>query len=288
MVNPSYVFPNVSGIRQRGGLLERWAYASELGCEYVEVPADFIKNKTETEKTGLELCAFLTDDAIVALYQKDAPYSPQLKYILHTEPSLPRNDGYGISNQAHIKWYDSDWVARFIDMTISISRYIGLPASVIEIHPGDRRNSFANVIDSIKVLLDKYRAEFGVDVTILLENRTGQFISSGQDIANFWEVVPSHNPGIQDNFGVILDIQQLYTVTKADFIDELNLIPNDCIKGLHIHTKHRLPSYNDEIPWKLVFSKMAGIDHKVIINPEIHHKNRVKDVIEFCDGMLRA
>lgn len=42
----SYVYPNVSGISQRGGLLERWEPAKINNCEFIEIPADFIKNKT--------------------------------------------------------------------------------------------------------------------------------------------------------------------------------------------------------------------------------------------------
>jgi len=54
-----YVYPNVSGISQRGGLLERWNLAKQNGCDLIEVPADFVKNKTEIEKTGLNLGEFL-------------------------------------------------------------------------------------------------------------------------------------------------------------------------------------------------------------------------------------
>lgn len=39
MATPSFVYPNVSGITQRGGLSERWFLARELGCEFIEMPA---------------------------------------------------------------------------------------------------------------------------------------------------------------------------------------------------------------------------------------------------------
>jgi len=63
------------------------------------MPADFIKNKTEIELTGRELGATLTKEAVVALYEPGSP-SKDLAYILHTEPSLPRTDGYGLTPQA--------------------------------------------------------------------------------------------------------------------------------------------------------------------------------------------
>ncbi len=103
MADISYVYPNVSGIQQRGGLVDRWQLAKELRCSYVEVPADFIKNKTEIEKTGLNLGDFLTEKAIAALYSEATNVPRKLKYIIHTEPSLARKDGYGITHQAPLK-----------------------------------------------------------------------------------------------------------------------------------------------------------------------------------------
>jgi hypothetical protein len=67
----SYVYPNVSGISQRGGLLERWRLAKNVGCEYIEVPADFVKNRREMELTRLSLGRPLTETAIACLYTKD-------------------------------------------------------------------------------------------------------------------------------------------------------------------------------------------------------------------------
>jgi len=100
MGHVSYVYPNVSDIPQRGSLLTRWQLATPLSCDYIEMPGDLIKNKTETEKTGLRLGEFLTHAAIDVLYDNDDYLPPNLQYVIHTEPSLPRNDGYGISFQA--------------------------------------------------------------------------------------------------------------------------------------------------------------------------------------------
>jgi len=167
MVHISYVYPNVSGIAQRGGLLERWQLAKGLGCEYIEVPADLVKNKTEVKKTGLDLCDFLTDEAIDTIYDKEYNIPQELKHIFHTEPSLRRNDGYGMSYQAPLKWHDPDWVEKFVNMIIAISRFFGIPANIIEIHPGYKKNSFDDLIISIKFLLDRYNEEFGVEPHIL-------------------------------------------------------------------------------------------------------------------------
>ena len=178
MVSVSYVFPNVAGIPQRSGLMKRWVLAKNLGCDYVEVPADFVKNQTEIDKTGLELGDFLTKDAVAELYEQDRDVPKELKYILHTEPSLVRHDGYGIRYQAPLKWHDKEWRGQVVSMTLSISKFFSKPAAIIEIHPGDKRNSFEDLVESMRLLVDKYDAEFKVKPLILLENRTGQFISS--------------------------------------------------------------------------------------------------------------
>jgi hypothetical protein len=90
----SYVYQNTSDLYRggRGGLSARFELAQSSGCKFIEMPADFIKNKTEIELTGLDLGSTLTKEAVVALYEPGTP-SKNLAYILHTEPSLPRTDG---------------------------------------------------------------------------------------------------------------------------------------------------------------------------------------------------
>ena len=70
---------------------------------------------------------------------------------------------------------------------------------------------------------------------ILLENRTDQFITSGSDIARFRDFVIKDDPWLLENFGIVLDIQQLSTKTKQNFLSSFHQIPDDCLKGFHIH-----------------------------------------------------
>ena len=285
-MNISYVYPNVSGIKQRGGLLDRWELAKQHGCELIEVPADLIKNKTEMEKTGLHLGEFLTDKSIRAIYEYDDITNDDIKYVLHTEPSLPRNDGYGLSYQAPIKWYDESWRKRLKEMIISISRFFQLPASFIEIHPGDKRNTNESLCLSIDYLLDNYRNVFDMEPVLLIENRTDQFISNGTKINEFWDYLFDNHRKLKNQVGIVLDLQQLYTVTKKDFLSQLSLIPQEAIRGFHIYCRHRLPHLSDKIPWLEVFDYIKTINQDVIINPEIHHKNKLQDTIDFCKRLL--
>jgi hypothetical protein len=286
-VTISYVFPNTSDIPQRGGLDERRVLADAAGCSYVEIPADLIKNKTEITATGQNLCSFLSKESIAKLYNPTKNSPALIPYILHTEPSLGRTDGFGITAQAPLKWYDERWVADFIRMIIGISDFFGKPATKIEIHPGDRRNSFVDIVRSVRTIQKEYGDTFGETPEILLENRTGQFIADGTAISQFWDYILEKDHDLTDRFGIVLDIQQLSTVTRQNFVMEFNKIPLDCLKGFHIHqASHQPPKLGDGIPWDIVFARIAGLPQDVIINPEILHKNQVARVIMFCEEML--
>jgi hypothetical protein len=281
-----YVFPNTSDIPQRGGLDERRALAATAGCSFIEVPADMIKNRSEVTATGQEICTFLSKESIAILY-KQAKTSPEkIPYILHTEPSLSRTDGFGIKTQARIKWYDPVWVDGFVRMVLDISDFFKIPAAKIEIHPGDRRNSFVDIARAVKTILGRYEDAFNTIPEILLENRTRQFISDGTGISQFWHYISKNNPELPENFGIVLDIQQLFTVTRQNFLSSFYQIPPECIKGFHIHRLHKPPKTGDGIPWKEVFRKIAGLHQNIIINPEIHHNNKVPEVIRFCKEMI--
>ncbi len=282
----SYVFPNTSEIPQRGGLEERWKLAGPAGCSFVEVPADLIKKGSEVTATGQGLCTFLTKESIAILYKPTKPSPGKIPYILHTEPSLSRTDNFGIKTQAPLRWNDPEWVEKFVRMILDLSDFLGTPPAKVEIHPGDRRNSFADIVTGVQKIQAGYRDAFGPVPEILLENRTGQFISEGSAISGFWDYMMQHDPELAGSFGIVLDIQQLATVTRQNFLQSFHRIPPACLKGFHIHRLHRSPSIGDGIPWQEVFEFIAGIEHDIIINPEIHHNNQVARVIGFCEELL--
>jgi len=284
----SYVFPNTSEIPQRGGLDERGRLAESLGCSFIEVPADLIKKGSEVTATGQELGSFLTIESIAKLYKPTQSSFSKIQYILHTDPSLSRTDNFGIKHQAPLRWNDPVWVEHFVQMILDLSDFLGTPPAKVEIHPGDRRNSFANIIQGVNAIQDGYKSSFGTFPEILLENRTGQFISEGSAISSLWEYVNQHDPKLSDSFGIVLDIQQLSTVTRQNFLSSFHLIPLACLKGFHIHRLHQPPKIGDGIPWQEVFARIVGIEHDVIINPEIHHNNQVAGVIEFCERMKKS
>lgn len=282
----SYVFPNTSEIPQRGGLDDRWKLAESAGCSFVEVPADLIKKASEETATGQEFGTFLTKQSIAALYTPTQSPSGKIPYILHTDPSLSRTDRFGIKRQPPLRWNDPVWVENYIRMILDLSDFLGSSPAKVEIHPGDRRNSYSDIVRGVKAIRDGYRNSFGAVPEILLENRTGQFISEGTEIAGLWNHFVQHNLELTGAFGIVLDIQQLSTVTRQNFLPSFYKIPPECLKGFHIHRLHRPPNVGDGISWPEVFARVARMDHDVIINPEIHHNNRVLDVIGFCKEQL--
>lgn len=93
MQETTYVYPNVSRKRRkteppRGGLKERWHSARACSCNYIEVPADFLR-KNESFAT-LSEGDMLTKEAISRLY-RDGDLPSELRYILHTDPELEHN-----------------------------------------------------------------------------------------------------------------------------------------------------------------------------------------------------
>jgi hypothetical protein len=281
----SYVYPNTSEIPQRGGLDERQKLSESVGCSYIEVPADLIKKGSEVTATGQELCSFLTKQSIAILYKSSQNSTGKIPYILHTEPSLSRTDGR-IKKKAPLRWNNPLWVDNFVRMILDLSDFLGPPPAKIEIHPGDKRNSFPDIVLGVKVIQSEYEHAFGTIPEVLLENRTGQFISDGEEIKKFWQYIKENDPELMKRFGIVLDIQQLSTVTGQDFLPSFYEIPIDCLKGFHIHRLHKPPKISDGIPWLEVFTQIAGIEHDFIINPEIHHNNQVAGVIGFCKKMI--
>ena len=291
MPEVSYVYPNLSQVylkskTMRGGLSERWTLAKEIGCAFIELPGTLIKNKTEERITSLDIGDFLSPKEISILYTRDDEIPEGLKYILHTEPSLSKPNRYGRRITPPINWHDEKWASKYLDMILEITSYLDHPPSVIEIHPGYQNNCFEDVVSFILMILDAYENENGNVPLILLENRTEQFISRGRDIKEYWKYVNQDHPNLVDNSGIVLDVQQLFTKTRGSFVDEFLMIPDDCLKGFHIHTNHKWPKLNDEIPWRFVFGKIREIDHNILINPEIHQKGRVSQVIKFCNDLL--
>lgn len=293
MPEVSYVYPNLSQFHrkstaQRGGLTERWKLAQETGCSYIEVPGTMIKNKTEEELSGLEIGDFLTEKEIELFYKQEAQLPKELKYIIHTEPSLSKTNRYGRKIQPEIKWYNKEWTQQHIEMILKICSHLKKPADVIEIHPGYQKNTYDDIASAISNLLESYSDAFGFYPIILLENRTEQFISRASDIKEYWRHLETNHLDLVKQTGIVLDVQQLHTREKGNFLKKYAEIPDECLKGFHIHTRHRRPMLSDRIPWRFVFGKIRELEGSIIINPEIHQRNWVKHSIEFCKTMLQS
>jgi hypothetical protein len=286
MVAVDFVYPNVPAVSQRGGLLERWNRAREAGCTYVEVPADMVKNRTEVERTGQDIGSFLSRASIEEIYVQDEALPKGVRYILHTEPSVPRTDQYGLMAQTPLRWYDDAWVTAFVDMMIEIQDFLGRPAEAIEIHSGDRRNSFTDIALAVSSIVEAHHSAFGQEPLVLMVNRPGQVVSDGGTASEAWHYVSENLPELLCSFGLALDLHHLYTARKGDLIPSLRQVPPEAVAAFHIHYRHQLPSPYDPLPWTEVFDYIRGIEGRVLIKTEIRRADRVGEAVAFCRPML--
>jgi len=65
-----------------------------------------------------------------------------------------------------------EWVSRLTEVALFVAHHLSLPPAVIEIHPGDARNSVDDIINAVRFIQEKFRSGFGTHPIILLENRT--------------------------------------------------------------------------------------------------------------------
>ncbi len=289
MNNIWFVFPNVSGVNSknfRGGLLNRWEKAEQHGFAFVEIPAHFVR-KTETKFLGLSKSEFLTKEAINKLYLRDDKLPRDIKYILHTEPAL--------ASKHCLKWYSEQWVKQFIKMNIDISNHLGLPPTMIEIHPGKKPNTYQDVAESVIKIFNNFKDEFKVKPTILIENRTEHIISNGIQMREFWGYLVKNYPLYKTYIGFVVDFRTMYTQVSKDysnnvnshFIDNIELIPEESIKGCHIHNSHtKAPTIRDAVPWHSVFNKIISVNNDLILNPEVFSPRLALETKKFCINMF--
>ncbi len=282
-----YVYPNVSEDNRsgRGSLSSRLQQASLLGCELVEMPADFIKDEIEVELTGLNLGAFLDDGAAARLYSASDEAVAPGKYVLHTEPSLPGTGSAEADIESRLCWSDKKWVNHFAEMILVIAKRIGSAPSVVEIHPGDSTDRFGDIIFGARVIRDRLEKNLGVGPRVWLENRTGQIVQTGEDLATFWRAVRAER-GVFLWLGLAVDADQLWTATGASFSAQLEVIPDEAVRALHVHRLHRTPTAEDDVPWPLVFAQRFVRYEGFTIHPEVHHRSEVEATIRFCAQQL--
>lgn len=286
MSGADYIYPNVTEFTQRGGLLERWRLAEPLGCASIEVPGDFIKNRTEVERTGQDIGSMLTRSSIEKLYQQDVDLPDSLSYLLHTEPTIPRKGQHGRQVKAEVRWRDPAWVTAFGDMLLEIGDFLGVPPDIIEIYPGDRKNTHADIATAMQALVAAHDNAFGVEPRVVLVNHNDQSISTGNQVEAFWATLTRLYPELAELAGVALDPWHLHAATRGEFTRSLLQIPPDALKVFHIHNNLRPPSLTDDLPWSEVFSLIRGLQKRVCIKPAVYQKIRVAETIAFCERML--
>lgn len=296
-----YTYPNIGSFNRngRGGLKQRQRELKIINKKYdtndfqlVEIPADFIKNVKEEMKTGLKVCSFLDQKSVKNLYESGF-LDENIKYVLHTEPVFSRK---GLKNSCtpKLEWSNKIWVDKFVKHVVNIIDYLKIKPHAIEIHPGkfDKgKNNIEVLSEAIKILHEKYYLKFNHVIIIFIENRTGQYIKDGEDIRDFWEYFENQYRDLTDKTGIILDIQQFYTVNKDDFKFEFSKIPKESLIGVHIHKgSHQVPDEDDKIPWKYISEEIMDLGTKkrpLHVLPEVHNSRNTERTYDFCKNYLK-
>ena len=281
-----FTYPNIGTFHtseNRGSLNTRLISLENINSQYktndfqiIEIPANFLKDGSMINpKTVNDYYSAELDDN-------------ELKYILHTEPVE--------NNKKQLKWYDPSWMNQFLKHIFSIIDFLGIEPYAIELHPGiflEGQNNIKVFSEAINTLYSKFFEKYDKNVLIFIENRTKQYIASGDDLKEFWEVFSTRYSQLMDHVGIILDIQQLYTNSKFfgdSFIDEFNKIPNNSLFGVHIHHNHGTPSIENDIPWKYVADTLDSkikSDRPFHVLPEVQNPKQVEETYKFCKKVLK-
>lgn len=289
MREPQWVYPNTSELNRggnRGGLAERDVFRASLGFGMVEVPGDFVKNGSECERLGVELGYMLTSPAQAALIYGPTHTGGHVRYSLHTEPSIPRSGRGYRPTQADLRWYDAEWLDKFWVHIASIVDHIGVLPEIVEVHPGYRPNTPRSIALAVSSLLSKWRQRYGGAPLFLLENRTGQVVARGRQMAEYWTEATGLPGGLSSSMGLVLDVQQLFTEAKSAFTNDLMELPLSAIRECHVHAKHSTPSHADPIDWDSALRILVQSRHAVYVLPEVHHNAAVSRTVEFVAGVL--
>lgn len=122
MADLELVLPNLASFRQWGKLAERCSLAKKLGCQLVEVPGDLVKNVTEMARTGQAVGDILGPEGVSSPYGQRAE---RCRFILHTDPGIPRRAGQGRLFVPELRWSDRHWTGSYAESIGDMAAAIG-------------------------------------------------------------------------------------------------------------------------------------------------------------------
>ena len=256
----------------RGTLKERFEDAKKLGLTRIEVPFDLVREENdEYLKLNKKIGDIIAKEDFEKLYGKE---KFEHEYILHTDPELKEN---------HILYWNlTEWRTKYFQSIIDFAHFIGKPPFAIEFHPSKPKRS-KNMDKAIVEAFDKFK-EIN-NPYILIENRTGMYISTVKDMIKFYETVCENlSPSEIKKFGLCIDISQIYTEQRKDPTNEIAKIPRNYILCWHIHYKHKVPSMQDPINWREITKILK--ETKAICLPEVFTFNNIIQTIKFIEKMI--
>lgn len=270
------VLPNLARLPQRGDLRARWALANELGLDVVELPADLVKNRREERITGIPIGGFLGPEAVDVLY---SPGPPEARYVLHTDPGIPRRDGTMFIPE--LRWGEKGWTSGYADSLGLTARRLGPAPLMIEVHSG-RHCDLEQVIEAAAGLAKAMRSRCGKEVMVGVENKVGQIMATGEDMARAGDLMDLSG---EDALGIVLDVPNLWKSRGRRAPEDLDVVPIRRLLGVHVHDRHRPPDPGGQIDWEAVADLLERTDG-ALINPEVFHRRDLVATLEFIRERL--
>ncbi len=171
-------------------------------------------------------------------------------------------------------------------MLLGLADYLGPPPHAVELYPGDRKNTVADIVRAMTVLSGAYVDAFGSSPILFLVNRAEQSVFSETQLRSFWLHLTDHSPELESVAGVALDIRQLRIAKGDECAGALARVFPESLKGFHIPIARRKPA-GEAIPWDQVFSCMLSLRHDFFVKPDVIQQSRVEEGVRFAAGMLR-
>ncbi len=123
---------------------------------------------------------------------------------------------------------------------------------------------------------------------ILVANRAEQSLSDGAAIADFWDHLLRHAPGLAPYAGIALDAPEFYAATRTRMTAELALVPPGALRYVRLHTRGRKPDLGEPVPWRAVFGLVRRAEGTVLIAPAVEDPTALEPAILFCMVSLQG
>ena len=202
-----------------------------------------------------------------------------------TLPWLLRTASIDEDGRDRPRWHDRAWTAAYVARAAGPAER---PPVVVMIEPGDEWSRPADLVRAIAAVRDGLLARFGTASPVLVANRAEQSLPDGTALAEFWDHLNRHAPGLSPIAGIALDAPEFYAATRTRMTAELALVPPDALRYVRVHTRGGKPDLGEPLPWRAVFGLVRRAPRTVLIAPAVRDPAALEPAILFCMVSLQG